>query len=235
MADGRYTILIAEDDASIRMGLTDTLESEGYEVRTASDGEEAVRIFRSDRADLLLLDVMMPKKSGYDVCREIRSRDKTVPVLMLTAKGEEIDKVLGLELGADDYITKPFGMRELLARISAALRRSHVRDEEEAGLPAAPFVFGAALVDPGLRELRVEGERIPLTQLEFKLLLAFHGNPNRALSRDFLLDAAWGIDYCGTTRTLDQHVSQLRKKVETDPGAPKHLLTVHGMGYRYRP
>lgn len=236
MSSERFTILLAEDDPSIRLGLTDTLESEGYAVVAARNGEEALRQFRLQVPDLLLLDVMMPRKSGYDVCRDVRRENRTVPILMLTAKGEEIDKVLGLELGADDYITKPFGIRELLARISAALRRrSLVMEPKSSPDPETAFSFGAVTVDPTLRELRVEGNAVPLTQLEYRLLLAFYRNPDQALSRDHLLNEAWGIDYSGTTRTLDQHVSQLRKKIEPDPGKPAFLLTVHGLGYRYRP
>ena len=236
MSEGRFTILVAEDDASIRLGLTDTLETEGYRVAVAANGEEALRRFRSETPDLVLLDVMMPRMSGYDVCREIRGKNREVPILMLTAKGEEIDKVLGLELGADDYITKPFGIRELLARVAAALRRSRLKSvPAEARDPVEPFPLGTAVVEPGLRELKRGDEKISLTQLEYRLILAFHRNPDRALSRDHLLNEAWGINYCGTTRTLDQHVSQLRKKVEPDPSQPRYLLTVHGLGYRYRP
>ena len=236
MSEPRYNLLVAEDDPSIRMGLVDCLGGEGYGVTAARDGEEALSLFRSRRPDLVLLDVMMPRLSGYDVCREIRAKDRAVPILMLTARGEEIDKVLGLGLGADDYITKPFGLRELIARVAAALRRSRIG--AAGGAPpgnAAPFRFGAGEVDPDRRELVRAGTRLPLTQLEFRLLSAFDRNPDRALSRDHLLNEAWGIDYCGTTRTLDQHVSQLRKKIEPDPAHPRYLLTVHGLGYRYRP
>jgi len=233
---GRFTILVAEDDASIRLGLTDTLEAEGYQVVSAANGEEAIRNFRNKAPDLLLLDIMMPRKSGYDVCREVRASNHSVPILMLTAKGEEIDKVLGLEWGADDYITKPFGIRELLARISAALRRSPRSEKPFETLEtSSPFSFGPATVDPSRREITVGGKTIPLTQLEFRLIEAFHRNADQALSRDFLLNAAWGIDYGGTTRTLDQHVSQIRKKIEPSPSKPKYLITVHSLGYRYRP
>ncbi|WP_309386321.1 response regulator transcription factor [Cerasicoccus frondis] len=230
------TILVAEDDASIRLGLVDTLESEGYGVEEAVNGEEAVALFHDVQPDLVLLDIMMPRLSGYDVCREIRKSNAVVPVLMLSAKSEEIDKVLGLELGADDYITKPFGVRELLARVSAALRRSKAAGASVASSEVpAKIQFGLAELDTALRQLWLNGEGVPLTQLEYKLLMAFHQHPDRALSRDFLLNAAWGIDYLGTTRTLDQHVSQLRRKVEADSAKPQFLLTVHGYGYRYKP
>jgi len=237
MSGERFTILVAEDDASIRLGLTDALEAEGYRVALAANGDEAMKHFRAESPDLLLLDIMMPRKSGYDVCREIRRENQEIPILMLTAKGEEIDKVLGLELGADDYVTKPFGVRELLARIAAALRRRNISrtQPEIAESGGLPYRFGPATVDPSRRELRIRGATESLTQLEFRLIEAFHRNPDRALSRDHLLNEAWGINYCGTTRTLDQHVSQLRKKIEPQPSQPKYLLTVHGLGYRYRP
>lgn len=230
----RRRILIAEDDANIRNGLVDALESEGYEVLTAADGSSALTLARQGGLDLILLDVMMPALSGYDVCREIRRRDRQVPVIMLTAKGEEIDKVVGLELGADDYITKPFGVRELLARIAAILRRSN------GGAPVLqqdgePFTFGNAQIFPKRMEVVIAGQCIALTPRELKLIQCFRAHPEEALSRDTLLNAAWGIDYQGTTRTLDQHIAQLRKKLETDPAQPRTLLTVHGHGYRYQP
>ncbi|MGE9296993.1 MAG: response regulator transcription factor [Puniceicoccales bacterium] len=226
-------ILVAEDDASIRLGLVDSLESEGYRVIEAANGEEALTLFTNERPSLIVLDIMMPRLSGYDVCREIRKRDAAVPVLMLSAKSEEIDKVLGLELGADDYVTKPFGVRELLARVAAALRRG-AQSARSTELPAK-FIFGAVEVDTARRQLWKDGMEQPLTQLEYKLLMTFQENPDRALDRDFLLNAAWGMDYFGTTRTLDQHVSQLRRKIEPDPAKPTFLLTVHGYGYRYAP
>lgn len=227
-------ILVAEDDASIRLGLVDTLESEGYDVIEAVHGEEAVTLYQEEQPDLVLLDIMMPRLSGYDVCREIRKSSATTPVIMLSAKSEEIDKVLGLELGADDYITKPFGMRELLARVAAALRRGQLVPAENKPGPSR-IVFGVAELDVDRRQLWRGGQELPITQLEYKLLMAFYENPDRALSRDFLLNAAWGINYLGTTRTLDQHVSQLRRKVEADSAKPGFLLTVHGYGYRYQP
>ncbi|MBC2593937.1 response regulator transcription factor [Ruficoccus amylovorans] len=229
----RRRLLIAEDDANIRTGLVDVLESEGYEVLAANDGQSALALAKQGGFDLILLDVMMPALSGYEVCREVRRRDSRVPVIMLTAKGEEIDKVVGLELGADDYITKPFGVRELLARIAAVLRRSG--PQEEAEPESEPFDFGTARIDPKRMEAVVGGEAVALTPREMKLVQYFHRHPGEALSRDALLNAAWGIDYLGTTRTLDQHMAQLRKKLESDPARPGTLLTVHGHGYRYEP
>ncbi|MEO0795115.1 MAG: response regulator transcription factor [Verrucomicrobiota bacterium] len=228
-------ILVAEDDPSIRLGLVDSLEGEGYRVVEASNGEEAVHQFADHQPDLVMLDIMMPRVSGYDVCREIRRKDSAVPVLMLSAKSEEIDKVLGLELGADDYITKPFGVRELLARVAAALRRSQVGSSDATAPIDELVAFGEVKIDTARRQLMRGDAEVALTQLEYKLLITFLENADRALSRDFLLNAAWGIDYLGTTRTLDQHVSQLRRKIEADSAKPKFLLTVHGFGYRYSP
>ena len=230
-------ILVAEDDPHIREGLVDTLLGEGYDAVPARDGEEAIALFGRRPFDLVLLDLMMPGKSGYDVCRAIRRTNARLPVIILTAKGEEIDKVVGFELGADDYITKPFGVRELLARIAAVLRRSRAEESPAADPAALPdvLVFGAATVDR--RKMRAQiGSRVcDLSAREVKLIECFHGRPDEVLSRDELLNRVWGIDYLGTTRTLDQHIAQLRKKVERKPAAPEHLLTVHGVGYRYVP
>jgi DNA-binding response OmpR family regulator len=228
-------ILVAEDDIHIRQGLCDSLESEGYQPLASRDGREALRIFERESPDLVLLDIMMPELSGYDVCREIRKRDARVPILMLTAKGEEIDKVVGLELGADDYVTKPFGVRELLARVAAALRRSRL-SRREPGPPRVPdvFAFGTAQVDRRRYEVRLGERTTALTARELRLLEVFFSRPGEVLSRDDLLNTVWGVDYSGTTRTLDQHIAQLRKKVEPDPTSPEVILTVHGVGYRYR-
>ncbi len=226
-------ILIAEDDANIRLGLVATLESEGYAVTPASDGAQALKLFPQEKFDLVLLDVMMPKASGYDVCRELRARGARTPVLFLTAKGEEIDKVVGLKLGADDYVTKPFGVHELLARVEALLRRS--RGSHEAKPPELPPVFplGTATIERKKFTARVAGREVALTARELKLAEVFAAHPGEVLTRDALLNAVWGVDYLGTTRTLDQHVAQLRKKIETDPEAPSVIMTVHGVGYRY--
>jgi len=227
-------ILIAEDDADIRQGLVDLLESEGYAVVPATDGAQALKLAAQEKVDLYLLDVMMPGRNGYDVCRELRRKDQRTPVLFLTAKGEEIDKVVGLELGADDYVTKPFGVHELLARIGALLRRAK-RGTVEAGTATFgdTLRFGEAVVNRKTFSVRLRGQDAPLTPREMKLLEAFAERPGEALTRDQLLNAAWGIDYLGTTRTLDQHVAQLRKKIEADPEEPRVLLTVHGVGYRF--
>lgn len=230
-------ILVAEDDPHIRMGLKDTLESEAYVIVEAADGNEAIALFKTQSIDLALLDVMMPEKSGYDVCREIRAIDQQLPIIMLTAKGEEIDKVVGLELGADDYITKPFGIHELLARISAVLRRSLRHKKNESSKELEPFAFGRFKVNPQtyklIDKLSEKKRQIDLSERELNLLLYFHDHPGKVMSRDNILNAIWGIDYFGTTRTLDQHIAQLRKKIETDPSHPVIITTVHGVGYRY--
>jgi len=230
----RYRVLVAEDDDRIREGLVDTLESEGYEVLQAGDGAAAVEIFHRESPDLVLLDVMMPVKSGYDVCREIRGKDERTPIIMLTAKGEEVDKVVGLQLGADDYVTKPFGIHELLARVTAALRRGRLSPttEEAPPLPEV-FEFGPVRINRKTYRCTRNGKTLDLTARELKLLEVFFRHPGEVLSRNDLLNAVWGIDYFGTTRTLDQHVAQLRKKIESNPASPEVLTTVHGVGYRF--
>jgi DNA-binding response OmpR family regulator len=227
-------ILIAEDDQNIRMGLVDTLESEGYQATPAEDGEQALRLFKTNSFDLILLDIMMPGKSGYDACREIRSMDDEIPVIMLTAKGQEIDKVVGLQLGADDYITKPFGLHEFLARIQAVLRRCRKKTQKKAEQDTLDFFrFGTAEIDATKLKGRTGSQSFDISVRELSLLRYFHSHPGEVLSRDQLLNAVWGIDYYGTTRTLDQHIAQLRKKIEPVPSKPVIITTVHGVGYRY--
>lgn len=230
-------ILVAEDDAHIRQGLKDTLESEAYEVVEAQDGAQAIKKFNKEPFNLILLDVMMPEKSGFEVCREIRSKDTQVPIIMLTAKSEEIDKVVGLELGADDYITKPFGVHELLARINAVLRRSSRPETEEMSEKRVPesFMIGTCVIHTKAFKLEREGIKADLSEREINLLSYFYSHPGEVLSRDDILNAVWGINYLGTTRTLDQHIAQLRKKIESDPANPELIKTIHGVGYRYDP
>jgi len=226
-------ILIAEDEAPLRLGLIDLFEGEGYRVTAAANGNEALAQFAAIRPDLVLLDVMMPEQSGYDVCRAIRKTDSLTPIIMLTAKGEEIDKVIGLELGADDYVTKPFGLHELRARVAALLRRSGAHQQaQETALPDR-FPFGAAMVDRKSYRVEHAGTSTDLTPREMKLLEIFYQRQGEVLSRNDLLNAAWGVDYFGTTRTLDQHIAQLRKKIEPDPATPRVITTIHGVGYRY--
>jgi DNA-binding response OmpR family regulator len=227
-------ILIAEDEANIRQGLIATLESEDYVVTAAADGAQALRLFGQEKFDLVILDVMMPKMSGYDVCRELRARGSKIPVLFLTAKGEEIDKVVGLKLGADDYVTKPFGIHELIARIEALLRRSRATAADSSGPPiAAVFSLGAAAIDRRKFSATVGNQSTPLTARELKLAEVFAAHPGEVLTRDSLLNTVWGVDYFGTTRTLDQHIAQLRKKIEAKGDAAPAIVTVHGVGYRY--
>jgi len=222
-------ILVVEDDSHIRLGLCDALRGEGYEVSECGDGKQALPIINQRRPDLLVLDIMLPGKSGYDLCREIRAGKSRVPILMLSAKGQEIDKVVGLELGADDYVTKPFSLRELLARVQALLRRA-----EPGGAPDVPaeIAFGNVRIDgKSLRGKRGK-TAIELSPRELKVLALLFRERGNAVSRETILGEVWGIEYFGTTRTLDQLIVKLRQKIEDQPGAPKHVLTVHSLGYR---
>jgi DNA-binding response OmpR family regulator len=223
-------ILIVEDDAHIREGLVAALAGEGYETETAENGRIALDRVRAAPPHLLLLDIMMPEVSGYDVCRAVRTEYPGLPVIMLTAKGEEFDKVLGLTLGADDYISKPFGIRELVARVAAVLRRSLRSSDERSAMEGETFAFGGTQVDLR-RSLAVHnGQQTPLTEKEIQLLRLFHAHPEEVLTRDRILNAVWGINYLGNTRTLDQHISLIRKKLPD----PSQLETVHWQGYRWR-
>ena len=221
-------ILIIEDDANIRLGLEELLKSEGFEVATCDRGDRAVAAVKEHRPTLVVLDVMLPGASGYDVCKQLRKDNCRVPILMLTAKGQEMDKVIGLELGADDYVTKPFGLRELLARVHALLRRVQATGSNG----DAPFTIGPATIDPKTFQLRRGKTVAELTAKELKLLQLFHARPGEVFSRDRLLNEVWGYSYYGTTRTLDQVIVSLRKKLGDDGGDPRHLVTVHGVGYK---
>ncbi|HWO26290.1 MAG TPA: response regulator transcription factor [Kofleriaceae bacterium] len=224
-------VLIAEDDATMRSGLTEILEGEGYDVVAAADGARALECWTSARADFVLLDIMMPERSGYDVCREIRRKDQEVPIVFLSAKNEEIDKVLGLELGADDFIMKPFGMRELVARVRAISRRCYQR---AAPRPATAFTIGGVAVVPAeLRATLPNGDLVELSLREVSLLATFVANPGVVLDRDKLFGACWGGGKYPNTRTLDQHIAKLRAKIEHDRKAPAIIRTVRGVGYRY--
>lgn len=222
-------VLIVEDDPHILLGLEEVLKSDGYEIASCSRGDEAFDAIAKFQPALIVLDVMLPGASGYDICKQLRAKKVLTPILMLTAKGQEIDKVIGLDLGADDYVTKPFGVRELLARIQALLRRG--------GGPAqvaqeSPFQIGAATIDPKTFQLKRGKTMMELTAKEMKLLQIFHAHAGEVLSRDKLLNEVWGYNYYGTTRTLDQVIVQLRKKLGDNGGEPKHLLTIHGVGYK---
>ena len=219
-------ILVVEDEPAIAFGLQLDLKSEGYDVEIESDGESALQRARKEAFDLILLDVMLPRKDGFEVCRELRRGGSKTPIIMLTAKTQEAEKVLGLEIGADDYVTKPFSPRELRARVKAALRRTAEDD-----LPI--YRFGDAEVDFGRCELRRAGKPVELTALEFKLLAAFVRNGGKVLSRDQLLDLVWGHGTFVTDRVVDNHVVTLRKKVEPEPSEPRYIVSVRGMGYRF--
>ncbi len=217
-------ILVVEDDPHILLGLEEVLRADGFEVVTCNRGDKALEMIVQRRPILVVLDVMLPGMSGYDVCKQVRSRKLTIPILMLTAKGQELDKVVGLDLGADDYVTKPFGVRELLARIHAVLRRASAQTSTE--LRAREFHIGAARVDPATFQL-TRGKIVEeLTAKEMKLLQFFHAHAGEVLSRDRLLNEVWGYNYFGTTRTLDQVIVQLRKNLGKQSDDPRHRVTV---------
>jgi DNA-binding response OmpR family regulator len=227
-------ILIVEDDPHILLGLEEVLKSEGFDVASCNRGDSAIDSVTKHKPALIVLDVMLPGLSGYDICKQLRLKKVATPILMLTAKSQEIDKVVGLDLGADDYVTKPFGVRELLARIQALLRRganTHAAD----GSDNNSFQIGDAVIDPKTFQLKRRKTVEELTARELKLLQIFHAHPGEVLSRDRLLNEAWGQNYYGTTRTLDQVIVQLRKKLGDNGSEPKHLVTVHGVGYKLQP
>jgi two-component system, OmpR family, response regulator RegX3 len=223
-------ILVVEDEESLAETVRYNLEREGYGVSVASDGRRALERFRSDEPSLVILDLMLPEISGLDLCRTIRA-ESNVPIIMVTAKDSEADKVTGLELGADDYVTKPFSMRELISRVRANLRRTRhpVAPEPDAEV----LTGGPVRMDVGRHEVSVAGASVLLPPKEFELLEAFLRRKGRLLTRDFLIEEVWGPDYFGDTRTLDVHVKRLRRKLEADPHHPEHLLTVRGLGYKF--
>jgi two-component system alkaline phosphatase synthesis response regulator PhoP len=222
-------ILVVEDEPGIALGLEDDLKLEGYDVEVLADGGAASRRAREEKFDLILLDVMLPGKDGFEVCREVRRAGLKMPILMLTAKAQEAEKVMGLELGADDYVTKPFGTRELRARIKALLRRGGEAREDE----RAPYRFGDVEVDFGRGELRRAGAAVDLTPIEFKLLALFVDSAGRVLSRERLLSGVWGPDTFASDRIVDNHIANLRKKIEPDAANPQYLRNVRGLGYRF--
>lgn len=223
-------ILLVEDEAGLILTLTDRLQSEGFDVKSAADGASGLNFALSEKFDLIILDVMLPKKNGYDVCRDLRQKEINTPILMLTAKGETIDKVLGLKLGADDYLTKPFEVMELLARIEALLRRSSNQIQNG---KAETFRFGDVTVDFKRAEVFKDNEAVELSAMEFKLLQFLIENRGNVHSRNELLDEVWGYDAMPSTRTVDVHVAWLRQKLETNPKYPQFIQTVHGMGYKF--
>ncbi len=220
-------ILIVEDNADLADGLAINLKKEGYKVFKTATGEDALKIAVRDSPNLIILDIMLPGISGFDVCRELRNKSIDIPIIMLTTKSDEMDRVVGLELGADDYITKPFGIRELLARIRVCLRRQ----PQQAEMPR--YSFGRVTIDFEKYRVTIKNKDLDLTQKEFELLRYLIRNRETVLSRDRLLDEVWGYDSYPTTRTVDTHILKLRKKLEDDPANPKYILSVYGGGYKF--
>jgi DNA-binding response OmpR family regulator len=229
--DASVRILLVDDERSVQTLLAYPLLKDGYEVISAHDGREALDRFAQQRFDLVVLDIMLPKLDGIEVCRRLRSRSQ-VPIIMLTAKDDEIDKVLGLEMGADDYITKPFSVREFRSRVRAALRRSEMLRARGGG--EAPIVSGQLEIDFDRRTVAVRGEEVRLTYVEFEILSALAAAPGRVLTREVLLEQVWGDSAYRDPRTIDVHIRHLREKLERDPRQPEYLLTVRGVGYRFR-
>jgi DNA-binding response OmpR family regulator len=231
MTEGSARILLVDDEQAVQTLLSYPLRKDGYEVISALDGQEALQRFAEQRFDLVVLDLMLPKLDGIEVCRRLRSRSQ-VPIIMLTAKGDEIDKVVGLEMGADDYITKPFSMREFRSRIKAALRRSRMvgnSNQNEESISA-----GELCIDFERRTVSVRGDDANLTYVEFEILAALARSPGRVLARDTLLEHVWGDSEYRDPRTVDVHIRHLREKLERDPKSPEYLFTVRGVGYRFR-
>ena len=223
-------ILIVEDEPNIRMGLTDNLQFEGYGVETAGDGELGLKMILEGDYDLIILDVMMPKLSGFDICRTVRSKNIDTPIILLTAKGEEIDKVLGLELGADDYITKPFSLRELLARIKAILRRRNTSSQTQGQGPEV--AIGKLSVNFNTYSANIDGKNVKMSHKEFEILKFLLAHKNETVSRNELLEKIWGYEEQPTTRTVDNFILKLRQKIEENPNHPTIILTAHGIGYK---
>ena len=229
------TILLIEDEENLVLALTYNLEREGYRVFSALDGERGLELARQTPTDLVILDVMLPRMDGFELCRILR-RESTVPIIMLTARGEEIDRVVGLELGADDYVTKPFSVRELLARVRALLRRSDQASAPTQAVGAAEALRAGDLeVDLAAHTASLRGAPLDLRPREFDLLALLVANPRRAFTRDQVLERLWGHDYIGDARTVDVHVRWLREKIEDHPSAPRRIITVRGVGYRFEP
>ncbi len=228
----RQLILVVEDEDNLLQAIKYNLEKEGYSVRTATDGEQALDVARETSPGLIILDIMLPKLDGLEVCRILR-RESSVPILMLTAKAAEVDRVVGLELGADDYVTKPFSMRELLARVKALLRRAHSPTVTDPLAAAQTVRAGNLEVNLGSHSARLNGEALELKPREFDLLAFLAAHKGLAFTRDQLLERLWGVDWVGDARTVDVHIRWLREKIEADPGKPKRIVTIRGLGYRF--
>ncbi|MBA4389191.1 MAG: DNA-binding response regulator [Verrucomicrobia bacterium] len=224
----KVKILVIEDEEAIVMGLEENLKFAGYEVLTAGDGQRGLKLATESKPGLVLLDIMLPGMSGYEVCREMRNRGMQMPIVMLTARQDEFDKLHGFETGADDYVTKPFSVNELLARIKAILMRGKRRMEGP-----RKYEFGECVLDMDARILERKGREVTLTRTEFDLLAYFAVNEGKALSRDVVMTDVWGMEYFGTQRSLDSFVASLRAKIEPKAGKPVHILTVHGVGYKF--
>ncbi len=224
------TILAIEDDPAILRGLADNLRFESYEVITAADGESGYALAREKRPDLIILDLMLPKLSGYEICRKLRAEGVSTPILMLTARGEEADRILGLDLGADDYVSKPFSIRELLARVRAILRRT-----QPPATPPDELRFDDVVVNFVSYETVKAGQPLEMTRKEYNILRFLSARPGEVVTRDELLNGVWGYENYPTTRTVDNHIAGLRAKIERDPANPQHLRTVHGVGYKFVP
>jgi len=227
MSDGPL-IIVVEDDPAIRLGLKKSLGFEGYRVLEAADGEQGLELVFDHNPDLVVLDLMLPRLNGYEVCRTIRKHDRTIPILILSAKDQEMDKLTGFDLGADDYVTKPFSTRELVARVKAALRRSQ---SQEALIET--YELGDIRVDFPGQLLQVKGVPVEVSNREFRLLRYLVENRGRVLSRDQILNKVWGYDYEGTARTIDNFINKLRSKIEPDPAQPSYIVTVRGVGYKF--
>jgi DNA-binding response OmpR family regulator len=228
-------VLVVEDDPTLRETLAYNLKRDGYEVDTATDGRTAVDLANQIKPDLVVLDIMLPVMDGFEVCRILR-KGSNVPILMLTARDDEIDRVLGLELGADDYLTKPFSMREFLARVKAQLRRARFdREEADVSIPSTNEVltFGNLVMDPGRHEIRLNDQPLSLKPKEFELMTFLAQHRGRVLTRELIMDRVWGWDFTGGSRTVDVHIRWLREKIEEDPAAPHRIITVRGVGYRF--
>ncbi len=226
-------LLIVANDADIQQMITDHFRHNGYEVVAATDGETGIRMALDERPHALILDVMLPGTDGFSVCRHIRERNPALPILILTAKDDVVDKVLGLEMGADDYITRPFSLRELEARVKSVLRRVRARSDETEDADQHPILRGPLRIDPARREVTINGRHVELTPKEFELLALFASHPGRVYSRKYLLENIWDYTYSGYDRTIDSHINRLRAKIEEDPDHPKMVLTVWGIGYKF--